>query len=420
MSEQNGPITAMTRREFIKVLGAAGTTVAFVSACAPASLGQAPASAPPAAAQPVAPVAPVQSAATQAGDVFASAGKDLVLRTYTRMVRSRKWETSLKDMRMSAQKDPMYGSWYPYVGEEAVSNGVCAALNDDDWICISHRSQGGVVAKGVDLQKDADEIFFRTTGTNKGYGGTMHIADKSKGVVASGIVGGAWFEACGLAYSHVVNKTKGVAVGFGGDGAANSGYFFNAVRNAVNYKVPVLFVIENNQYQGSNSYRKTSPVENLADYVKGLPLPAVVVDGNDVAAVYAAAKAAVDRARAGNGPTVIEAKTYRWYDHRNFAGAKVGVDGAFGLEYRPDDEVRAWIAKDPIKRLEAFLIERKFATQADLDKINKDEQANCDTAIANAQKAPTPKPEMGLQNLWVGVTLPATQFFNGKGLASGV
>ncbi len=415
MSEEKRPITAITRREFIKVMGTAGATAAFVSACAPASLGQAPA-----AAQPVAPAAPVQSAASTAGDTFASAGKDLVLRTYTRMVRSRRWETSLKDMRMSAQKDPMYGSWYPYVGEEGVSNGVCAALNDDDWICISHRSQGGVVAKGVDLQKDADEIFFRTTGTNRGYGGTMHIADKSKGVVASGIVGGAWFEACGLAYSNVINKTKGVAVGFGGDGAANSGYFFNAVRNAVNYKVPVLFVIENNLYQGSNFYRKTSPVENLADYVKGLPVPAVVVDGNDVAAVYAAAKAGVDRARAGNGPTVIEAKTYRWYDHRNFAGAKVGVDGAFGLEYRPDDEVRAWIAKDPIKRLEAFLIERKFATQADLDKINKDEQASIDAIIANAQKAPTPKPEMGLENLWVGVTLPATQFFNGKGLAAGV
>ena len=93
------------------------------------------------------------------------------------------------------------------------------------------------------------------------------------------------------------------------------------------------------------------------------------------------------------------------------------MDGALGLPYRPDAEVREWIAKDPIKRLEAFLIERKFATQADLDKINKDEQANCDTAIANAQKAPLPKPDMGLQNLWVGVTLPATQFFNGKGLA---
>ncbi|MBF8249042.1 MAG: pdhA, partial [Bacteroidetes bacterium] len=173
MSEQNEPITTLTRREFIKVMGTAGVTAAFVSACAPAAIAPAPISAPPAAplvpAAPVVPVAPAQSAAAQAGDVLASAGKDLVLRTYTRMVRSRRWETSLKDMRMSAQKDPMYGSWYPYVGEEAIANGVCATLNDSDWICISHRSQGGVVAKGVDLQKNADEIFFRTTGTNQAY-----------------------------------------------------------------------------------------------------------------------------------------------------------------------------------------------------------------------------------------------------------
>jgi pyruvate dehydrogenase E1 component alpha subunit len=144
------------------------------------------------------------------------------------------------------------------------------------------------------------------------------------------------------------------------------------------------------------------------------------VDGNDVAAVFAVAKEAVERARSGKGPTVIEGKTYRWYDHRNFAGAKVGVDGAFGLPYRSDDEVRAWIAKDPIKRLEKFLIDKNFATQADIDKLNKDEQASIDTIIANAQKAPKQKPENGLQNLWTGYTLPATQFFNGKGLAGAV
>lgn len=409
MSDQTVLKRPLSRRDFLRTLGVAGTSAAFMSAIPAVALGQTFSN--PQAAIPL---------AADAGDVFASAGKELVLRTYTRMVRSRRWETSLKDMRMSAQKDPMYGSWYPYVGEEAVANGVCANLKDTDWICISHRSQGSVVAKGVELQKDADEIFFRSTGTNQGYGGTMHVADRSHGVLASGIVGGAYFEATGIAYASLVNKTDTVAVGFGGDGSTSSGYFFNAVRNATQYKIPVVFVIENNVYQGSNHYRAISPVDNLADYVKGLPVPAVVVDGNDVAAVYSAAKDAVERARAGKGPTVIEAKTYRWYDHRNFAGAKVGVDGAFGLPYRSDDEVRAWIAKDPIKRLEKFLIEKNFATQADIDKINKDEQASIDSVIANAQKAPKPKPEMGLQNLWTEYTLPATQFFNGKGLAGAV
>jgi TPP-dependent pyruvate/acetoin dehydrogenase alpha subunit len=166
-------------------------------------------------------------------------------------------------------------------------------------------------------------------------------------------------------------------------------------------------------------YLDVSPVKkDLADYTKGIGVPSLVVDGNDVAAVYAVAKEAVARARAGKGPTVIEAKTYRWYDHSGFAGAKAGVEGAFGLPYRSDAEVKQWMAKDPIKRFRAYLIQRKFATDGDLKKIEESEQAKINEAIARAQKAPLPAPEMGLKNIYTGVSLPSTQFFNGKGLAT--
>jgi pyruvate dehydrogenase E1 component alpha subunit len=310
----------------------------------------------------------------------------------------------------------MYGSWYPYVGQEAVSNGIVLTLNDDDWVTMTHRAQGSLVAKGGDLKKIAAEIWFRTTGSNGGYGGTMHVIQKDKGILgANGIVGGGWYMAAGAAYASLVKGTQQVAVAFAGDGASNSAYFFSAVRNATLYKVPALFVIENNLYASSTPISSTAPVKDLADYAKGLGLPCIVVDGNDIASVYSVAKAAVDRARAGQGPTVIEAKTYRWYDHYNFAGTKAGIDGAWGLPYRSDDELRAWMERDPIKLYKEFLIARQLASEADLAKIEAQEQATVEEAIAFAKASPHPEPEAGLSNVFANEAVVATQWYNGKG-----
>jgi pyruvate dehydrogenase E1 component alpha subunit len=209
-----------------------------------------------------------------------------------------------------------------------------------------------------------------------------------------------------------------IAVAFAGDGATNSSYFFNAVRNAVMFKVPAMFVIENNLYQSGAYYRDVSPVDNLNDLVSSIGVQNFSVDGNDIASVYAAAKAGVDRARAGNGPTVIETKTYRWYDHSGFAGAKAGVDGAWGMNYRSDAELRAWMLRDPIKRYRAFLIDLKVATEDELAKIEADEKTLVATVIANAQKAPVPTGETGLLNVYNEGPVPATQFYNRKGLAA--
>jgi pyruvate dehydrogenase E1 component alpha subunit len=292
-------------------------------------------------------------------------------------------------------------------------------LNDDDYTFATHRSQGAAVAKGLDLNKVAAELLFRADGQNKGYGGTMHIADPSKGFLgANGIVGGGWHLAAGAAWAGVVRGDKRVAVTFAGDGAANSPYFFNTVRNAVLYKIPAIFVIENNQYNGDIAYRDCSPVENLADYVFGLKVPAFTIDGNDVASVYATAKEAVDRARAGGGPTVIEGVTYRWYDHRNFAGTKAGVDAAWGLPYRSDLELKQWMAKDPIPRFRQFLIEKKLATESELAAIEAAHKPKIEAAFEFARNSPLVKPEMGLKNLYNDRDLIATQFFNRKGLAT--
>ncbi len=409
MSDQGVLNKPVSRRDFLKVLSAAGATATFAAAIPPVALGKTAATSE--AAPPL---------AANAGDVLAAAGKDLLLRTYTRMNRSRMFETTIKDFRLTAPKDPMYGNWYPYIGQEAVAGGVICALKDDDYITVTHRAMGGAIAKGADLQKITDEIFFRTTGTNHGYGGTMHVTQLDVGLLsANGIVGGNWYTTAGAAYGSLVDKSGRVAVAFAGDGATNSAYYFSAVRNAALYKLPALFVIENNLYQSGAMYLDVSPVKkDLADYTKGIGVPSLVVDGNDVAAVYAVAKAAVARARAGKGPTVIEAKTYRWYDHSGFAGVKAGVDGAFGLPYRSDAEVKQWMAKDPIKRFRAYLIKRKFATDAELKKIEENEQAKVNEAIERAQKAPRPAPEMGLKNIYSGVSLPITQFFNGNGLAT--
>jgi pyruvate dehydrogenase E1 component alpha subunit len=265
------------------------------------------------------------------------------------------------------------------------------------------------------------EIFFKATGYNKAYGGSMHITDVSKGILGmNGIVGASWFIGAGAASSAQVRKTKQVAVSFAGEGATNSVYFFSAIRNAAMYKLPYIQVIENNQYNISQRYRNNTPLEHVSDNTKGLGIPVTVVDGNDVAAVYAAAKAAADRARAGEGPSVIEALTYRWYDHSGVAGAKVGVDGAFGLPYRPDAELREWMAKDPIVRFKTFLLNRQIATESELAKLDADIQKAVDDSVEFARNSADPDPKSGLANVYATGEVAATQFFNGSQLAETV
>lgn len=442
----SAPNQRLDRRAFLKTLGTAGATATFVSASAPGSAQAASAESlrPDIAAgltggkwdkavalSTAGPggnlnwkpgdslkfLPPEKIPRGKAADTLATLPKAKLLSIYERMQLSRKWETTFKDLFVGG-KDGLYGSFHPYIGEEGIAAGVMAALNDDDYIASTHRGHGHLIAKGGDLNKMSAEIFFKETGYNKAYGGSMHITDMSKGILGmNGIVGAGPYLAAGAALGAQVRGSKQVAVVFHGDGAANSPYFFSAVRSAANYKLPVIFVIENNFQMIGVAMSTVTPTKYIADYVKGLDIPATPIDGNDVAAVYTMAKAGVDRARAGQGPSVIEAITFRWLDHSGFAGARVGIDGAAGLPYRSDEEVRAWMSRDPIKRYKTFLLERSLVAAAELDKVDADAQKAVDDSVTFARNSKLPDPATTAMNVYADGAVAATQFFNRQGLA---
>jgi TPP-dependent pyruvate/acetoin dehydrogenase alpha subunit len=436
MHTQDGKVD---RRTLLKIMGSVGATASVASACgtldrsvsaqgltggkfdknvalATAGPGGNPAWQPGDAAK----FLPPEDIPTRgrASDVLAALPKEKLLLMYERMSASRKWETAMKDLFVGG-KDGLYGAFHTYVGEEAVAVGAISPLNDDDYIASTHRGHGHLIAKGGDLNKMSAEIFFKEAGYNKGYGGSMHITDMSKGIMGmNGIVGASFYMAAGAALRGMVRGTKQVAVAFFGDGGAASPYYFSAIRSCANLKIPTVFVNENNfQYMGV-PMALTVPTKYISEYTKGLDIPHFLVDGNDLTAVYAAAKEAVDWARAGKGPSMIEAMTYRWYDHAGFAGGKVGQDGAMGLPYRTDEEVRQWISRDPIPRYRKWLVAKGLATEAELADIDKKAGAAVEASIEFARKSPDPAPEAGVLNTFAKGAAEATQFYNRKGLGS--
>jgi TPP-dependent pyruvate/acetoin dehydrogenase alpha subunit len=354
----------------------------------------------------------------KAADELAALPKERLLHFYDRMTASRRWETAMKDLFL-AGKDRLYGAFHPYVGEEAVAVGVIGTLKQDDYIASTHRGHGHLIAKGGDLNKMTAEIFFKETGYNQGYGGSMHITDMSKGIMGmNGIVGASFYMAAGAALRGMVRGTKQVAVAFFGDGAAASPYYFSAIRSCANLKVPTIFVNENNfQYMGV-PMALTVPTKYISEYTKGLDIPHFLVDGNDLSAVRSAANEAVEWARAGKGPSMIEAVTYRWYDHSGFAGGHIGQDAAMGLPYRSDEEVRQWMSRDPITRYKKWLLAKGLATEAELARIDDDTKAAVDASIEFARKSANPAPESGLLHTYAKGAAVATQFYNRRGLAS--
>ena len=428
----------LDRRSLLKLIGATGATGAVVSACGSPFDGKVSAeglaggkfekSISLATAGPggnrnwkagdAVKFLPPQDMPTrgEASDALATLPREKLLHMYGLMNASRKWETTMKDLFVSG-KDGLYGAFHTYVGEEAVAVGVMSELNDDDYIASTHRGHGHLIAKGGDLNKMSAEIFFKKTGYNQGYGGSMHITDMSKGIMGmNGIVGASFYMAAGAALRAMVRGTKQVSVAFFGDGAAASPYYFSAIRSCANTGAPVIFVNENNlQYMGV-PMAFTVPTKYVAEYTKGLDIPHHVVDGNDVAAVHAATKDAVAWARAGKGPSMIETITYRWYDHSGFAGSRVGQEGAMGLPYRTDDEVKQWMTRDPILRFKKWLLAKALANEGELATIERNTQAAVDASIEFARSSPLPDAEAGVLNTYAKGAADATQFFNRKGL----
>ena len=422
------------RRTLLKTLGAAGTTGAVISACGGSSantigvpgakfnksvrLG----TAGPGGNREWRPgyaldFLPPEEMPTrgEASSVLAAEPKEKLLEFYRLMSTSRKWETTMKDLFLAGE-DGLYGAFHTYVGEEAVAVGVIGALNDDDYIASTHRGHGHLIAKGGDLNRMSAEIFFKETGYNKGYGGSMHITDMSKGIMGmNGIVGASFYMAAGAALRGMIRGTKQVGVAFFGDGAAASPYYFSAVRSCRNLDIPVIFVNENNFQYMSIPVADTVPTKYVSDFTKGLDLPHHLVDGNDIAAVYHATKQAVEWAHAGKGPSVIEALTYRWYDHSGFAGARVGQEGAVGLPYRTDDEVRGWMSRDPIPRYRHWLVAKGLAEEDELARIEEEAQAAVDESVEFARNGADPDPAAGVLNTHADGAVLASQFYNRRG-----
>jgi pyruvate dehydrogenase E1 component alpha subunit len=323
---------------------------------------------------------------------------------YTDMLKIRLWETKVKDLIL---KGGFRGVAHLYVGEEAAAVGVCRALKPDDYIASNHRGHGHLIAKGGDLGRMLAEITHKATGYCKGYGGSLHITDVSLGILGmSGIVGASHLMAAGAAYGIRVKGTSQVAVSFGGDGSLQNSFFTSAANAAAAWKLPWIAVIENNGYQIWVRARDVYGLTDLARRADGFGIEGRVVDGNDVLSVYNVAKYAVDKARAGGGPTVIECKTYRWYDHYGVGGAKIGADGSFGLGYRSDRELRDWMAKDPVRRFRDFLVREKVLTTEQAEAIVADVQKAVDEAAAFAEAQPKPNPEGGLRNVFAQGTVP--------------
>ncbi|MFN3656564.1 MAG: thiamine pyrophosphate-dependent dehydrogenase E1 component subunit alpha [Pseudolabrys sp.] len=310
-----------------------------------------------------------------------------------------------------------------YVGQEAVATGVCAALKNSggvmeaDLIYSTHRPSGHAIAKGCDVKKMAAEYDFRATGLNKGYGGEMHIADKSIGFMgADGMIGPGPVIATGSAFAIRARESKQVVVNFGGDGTYATPHFHSAMNNAALLKLPFIYVIENNLYHQYAHYSYSCPMKDIASAAQTYGVPGVVVDGQDVLQVYNAAKTAVERARAGEGPTLIEAKTYRYYNHWGAPGAKPGELGAFGYDplaitsFRPEREVRAWMARDPVDISRNTLISWKVLDRDKADAIEAAAKKEMVEAFAWADKQPMCKPEDGLKNVFVEGSVVARQF----------
>lgn len=308
--------------------------------------------------------------------------RELVLDLHRRMVRIRLFEESAGKL---VESGDMPGFLHLYVGQEAVAAGVMAVLGDVDQITSTHRGHGHAIAKGAEFRPMFAELYGKTTGYCKGRGGSMHIVDMTRGMLgANAIVGGGIPIAVGAAFAAQYRGDGSVAASFFGDGATNIGAFHESVNMAAVWDLPVIFVCENNGYAEFTAQGDHMRIEDIAERANSYGIPGVVVDGMDALAVRAVAMDAVARAKRGEGPTLIEAKTYRYFDHQGIKGMRI--------PYRDPAEVEAWKERDAIKLLEVIGIERGLATQEDFAAIWSQTQADIADAIEFARSSPDPDP----------------------------
>jgi pyruvate dehydrogenase E1 component alpha subunit len=316
--------------------------------------------------------------------------RDALLDAYRRMRTIRAFEEKLSEL-VTAGK--LAGFLHLYAGEEAVAVGVCAHLSDRDTVTSTHRGHGHCIAKGVDVRGMMAELFGRSTGICKGKGGSMHIADLDRGMLgANGIVGAGIPLATGAALTAKLKRTGGVAVAFFGDGATNQGQFHEALNIAAVWKLPALYVVENNGYGEATPTEFVTPVEDIADRAASYAMPRAVADGMDFFDVTAKAGEAIARAREGGGPTLLECKTYRYFGH--YVGDP--------LTYRRKEEAEeVRQGRDPLDLLERRAVESGVVDADALRAVDGEVVAAIEDAVAWAEQSPLPQAEDVLRDVYV-------------------
>jgi len=314
--------------------------------------------------------------------------REKLIEMYRKMLEIRQFEEKVYEL---YGQNLVPGTIHLYAGQEAVAVGVCANLRREDYIVSTHRGHGHCIAKGADLKRVMAEILGKKTGYCKGKGGSMHIADFSIGILgATGVVGAGIPIAVGAGLSIKLRGTDQVVACFFGDGASNQGTFHEGVNMAAIWRLPVLFVCENNLYAMGTRQSRVMLIEKISERAAAYGIPGVTVDGNDVLAVYEAAKKAIERAKRGEGPTLIECRTYRHKGHSRMDPAT----------YRPKEEVEYWLKKDPIKRFRGRLLEMGILTEEEAKKIEDEVSQAIEEAVKFALESPYPEPEEALKDVY--------------------
>ncbi|TWM25961.1 Acetoin:2,6-dichlorophenolindophenol oxidoreductase subunit alpha [Bacillus paralicheniformis] len=316
--------------------------------------------------------------------------KEKAVWMYQKMLEIRHFEDRVHQL---FAKGILPGFVHLYAGEEAVAAGVCAHLNDEDTITSTHRGHGHCIAKGCDLKGMMAEIYGKSAGLCKGKGGSMHIADFNKGMLgANGIVGGGFPLACGAALTAKYKKTKNVSVCFFGDGANNQGTFHEGINLAAIWKLPVIFVAENNGYGEATPFSYASSCESIADRASAYGIPGIRVDGKDASAVFQAAGRAIERAKNGEGPTLIECMTYRNYGH--FEGD--------AQRYKTNEEKAVHQEeKDAIAAFKSELLAKGLMSEEEQSRIEKEVEEAVEEAVAFSEKSAYPEETELLTDVYV-------------------
>ncbi len=318
----------------------------------------------------------------------AEVSREVALGLHRQMLAIRRFEERVYTLYLEGE---IPGTLHQCQGQEAVAAGVCANLAKTDWITSTHRPHGHALAKGVSMRSAMAELYGKVTGCCRGKGGSMHLGDPAVGMLpAIAIVGGGNTVVTGLGLSFKLRKTGQVAVCFFGEGASNEGAFHEGLNFAAVKQLPIVFVCENNLYGASTSFDQVSLVPNVADRASAYGVEASTADGMDALAVYDAARVAIDKARSGRGPILLECKTYRFIGHSR--GDARG--------YRSKAEEAEWLAKDPIPRIERDIVRMGLGTEADIDELRRSVEDELEDAILFSRESPLPQVSDAMEDVY--------------------